>query len=127
MSRWVVWICLITSTGCAARRPRLDVPAEAERHSAALASLTVENETSLMLEIAFRTAVAPIQQVVIGRTAPGSRVAMAPVPAGEPIILIARREDGAEYLAKIQSFPLDGAVVWSIPKNATFRVTDRQN
>ena len=122
-----MWICLVASAGCAARRPRVDVPAEAERHSAALASLTVENETSLLLEIAFRTAVAPIQEVVIGRTAPGSRAAMAPVPAGEPIILIARRDDGAEYLAKIQSFPLDGAVVWSIPKNATFRVTDRQN
>lgn len=105
----------------------MDVPAEVERHTAALASLTVVNETSLMLEIAFRSAVAPIQEVVIGRTAPGSRVAMAPVPAGEPIILIARRDDRAEYHGKIQSFPLDGAVVWSIPKNATFRVTDRQN
>jgi hypothetical protein len=125
--RSIMLVGLIVTMGCAARGPRVDVPAEAERHSAALASITVDNETSLMLEIAFRTAVAPVQEVVIGRTAPGSRVAMAPVPAGEPIILIARRDDGAEYQARIQSFPLDGAVVWSIPKNATFRVTDRQN
>lgn len=114
-------------TGCAARAPRNDAPAEAARHRAALASVTVVNETSLLLEIAFRSAVPPVQEIVIGRAAPGSRVAMAPVPAGEPILLVARRDDGAEYQARIQSFPLDGAVVWNIPRTATFRVTDPSN
>jgi hypothetical protein len=124
----IVLLVIIAATiGCSARRPREDVPAETARHRAALASVTVVNETSLLLEIAFRTAVAPVQETIIGRSAPGSRVAMAPVPAGEPIILVARRNDGAEYQARIQSFPLDGAVVWSIPKNATFQGTGRSN
>lgn len=119
----------LSHSACALRRPPVEAeaPADAARHAAALATVTVVNETSLMLEIAFRTAVPPVQEIVIGRTAPGSRVAMAPVPAGEPIILVARRNDGAEYQARIQSFPMDGAVVWNIPKNATFAVTDKRN
>jgi hypothetical protein len=107
---------------CSARGVPTEVPTEAGRHRAALASVTVANETSLLLEIAFRTAVPPVQEIVIGRVAPGSKVAMAPVPGGEPIIMIARRDDGAEYQSKIQSFPLDGVVLWSIPKSATFVV-----
>jgi hypothetical protein len=113
--------------GCAAKQPRNDAPAEAARHRAALAKVTVVNETSLLLEIAFRSAVPPVQEIVIGRVAPGSKVDMAPVPAGEPVILVARRDDGAEYHARIQSFPLDGAVVWNIPKNAIFTVMERRN
>ena len=120
---------MLLGAGCAARRPPVvaEAPVDAARHSAALATITVVNETSLLLEIAFRSAVPPVQEIIIGRTAPGSRVAMAPVPAGEPIILVARRNDGAQYQAKIQSFPLDGAVVWTIPKNAIFAITDKPN
>jgi hypothetical protein len=117
----------IAASGCLHRQPSNDAPLEAARHRAALATVTVENETSLMLEIAFRNAVPPVQEIVIGRTAPGARVPMAPVPAGEPIVLVARRNDGAEYHARIQSFPLDGAVVWSIPKNAIFRIVEPRN
>jgi hypothetical protein len=95
-------------------------PSDAARHRAALATLSVVNETSLSLQIAFRTAVPPIQETVIGRVEPNARAAMAPVPAGEPVIMVARRADGAEYQGRVQSFPLDGAVVWSIPKTATF-------
>ena len=93
---------------------------EAARHRAALATMSVDNQTDLVLEIAFRTAVPPIQETIIGRVSANARAAMAPVPAGEPLIMVARRADGAEYQGKVQSFPLDGAVVWSIPKSATF-------
>jgi hypothetical protein len=120
---------VLSQVACAARRPPVEAeaPTDAARHAAALTTVTVVNETSLMLEIAFRSAVPPVQEIVIGRSAPGSRVAMAPVPGGEPIILVARRNDGAEYQARIQSFPMDGAVVWSIPKNANFAVPDKRN
>jgi hypothetical protein len=105
---------------CAARAPIPEAPSEAARHRAALASVTVVNETGYPLEIAFRTAAPPIQETVIGQVPANDRAAMAPVPGGEPVILVARREDGAEYQAKVQSFPLDGAVEWRIPKDATF-------
>ena len=117
----VVIVVALVLTGCAARTgPEAGTPSDAARHRAALATMSVVNETSLPLEIAFRTAVPPIQETVIGRVAANGRAAMAPVPAGEPLIMVARRSDGAEYQGKVQSFPLDGAVVWSIPKSATF-------
>jgi hypothetical protein len=122
MARFFITILAAGLTACGARTAPTEAPTEAGRHRAALASVTVVNETSLLLEIAFRTAVPPLQEIVIGRVAPGSRVAMAPVPGGEPIIMVARRDDGAEYQSRIQSFPLDGVVVWSIPKSATFVV-----
>ena len=119
---WIAPAIVSAALGCATQRgPEPGAaPTEAARHRAALATLSVENETDLALEIAFRTAVPPIQETIIGRVAANARAAMAPVPAGEPVIMVARRADGAEYLGKVQSFPLDGAVVWSIPKAATF-------
>ncbi len=109
---------------CAARGPVPEAPAEAARHRAALASVAVVNETGYALQIAFRTAIPPIQETTIGRVAADARGTLAPVPAGEPVILIARREDGAEYQARVQSFALDASVEWRIPKDATFLLRD---
>lgn len=120
-------IALLMTTSCAARAPEPAAASEPGRHRAALASVTVVNETGLALEIAFRTANPPVQEIVIGRVSAGNRAPMAPVPAGEPIMFVARRQDGAEYQARIQSFPLDGAVVWNIPKNATFVIPEPRN
>lgn len=125
MRNLVVFFCVSLVTACgfgSAAQP--GTPSEAARHRAALASVSVINETALALEIAFRTAVPPIQETVIGRVEANTRAAMAPVPAGEPLIMVARRADGAEYQGKVQSFPLDGVVVWSIPRSATFMVRD---
>lgn len=120
-------IALLLLTGCAAHtEPPLE-SGELSRHRAALASVTVVNETDLPLDIAFRTANPPVQEIVIGRVRPGQRAEMAPIPAGEPIIFVARRQDGAEFAARIQSFPLDGAVVWNIPRNAIFAVPEPRN
>ena len=115
------------ASACATPRPSPEPgPAtEAARHRAALATMTVVNETSLALAIAFRTAVPPLQETIIGRVGANARAAMAPVPAGEPLIMVARRADGAEYQGKVQSFPLDGAVVWNIPKGATFLLREQ--
>lgn len=119
-----VGLAMVTVIGCAARPPVVDGPTDAARHRAALAVVTVTNETATRLEIAFRTATPPIQETILGHVNAGARTVMPPVPAGEPIIMVARRADGAEYQAKVQSFPLDGAVEWNIPKDAIFLVRD---
>jgi hypothetical protein len=120
-----MFIAVLALAGCAPRGgPELPAPnssAEAARHRAALASVVVANETSLPLTIAFRTATPPLQEVVIGRVAAAARAKMAPIPAGEPIILVARREDGAEFQMQARSFSLDAEFEWAIPKDATFQ------
>jgi hypothetical protein len=97
-----------------------DMPSEAARHRAALACLTVSNATPLQLTIAFRTAAPPFQEVVIGRVAAGAETRVAPVPAGEPIVLIARLQDGAELALAPRLFSLDAEWTWEIPKDANF-------
>jgi hypothetical protein len=125
-----ILIAVLLLGGCAARTsPELEAPAsssEAARHRAALARVVVANETNLPLTIAFRTATPPLQEVVIGRVASSARTRMAPIPAGEPIILVARREDGAEFQMQARSFSLDAEFVWVIPKDATFQTPLRQ-
>ena len=119
-----ILIAVLMLAGCAPRGgPELPAPAssaEAARHRAALASVVVTNETSQPLRIAFRAATPPLQEVVIGRVAASTRARMAPIPAGEPIILVARREDGAEFHMQARSFSLDAEFAWVIPKDATF-------
>lgn len=115
-------IAVVILGGCSLRSGPPEAPAEAARHRAALASVTVHNQTVLALTIALRTATPPVQEVVIGRVAAGATARMAPIPAGEPVILVARRNDGAEYQIPARSFALDAEFVWEIPKDAAFQV-----
>ena len=119
--RACVLIIAIILSGCSLRSGPPDAPSEAARHRAALAMVTVDNQTDFALSIVFRTATPPIQSVVIGRVTAAGRAQMAPIPAGEPIILVARREDGAEYQMQARSFALDADFVWEIPKDASFQ------
>jgi hypothetical protein len=114
-------LCIALS-GCASVQATdpLDMPSEAARHRAALAFLTVSNETPLQLTIAFRTAAPPFQEVVIGRVDAGAKVRLAPVPAGEPIVLVARMQDGAELALPPRLFALDAEWTWEITKDAKF-------
>src|SRR6476660_1957219 len=73
------------------------VPEDEARHRAALTNLVVVNRTTAALTIVFRTATPPEQEVVIGTVQAGARTTVAPIPAGEPIVLIARTADGAEF------------------------------
>jgi hypothetical protein len=57
---------------------------------------------------------------VIGRAAGGARTRLAPVPAGEPIVLIARRQDGLELALAPRMFSLDAEWTWEIPNDANF-------
>ena len=114
---------------CGARQPvvPLDSPSEAARHRAALATLVISNQTAEPLTIAFQSATPPLQEITIGRVAVAEYARMAPVPAGEPIILIARRADGSELRLAARSFPPDAEWTWQIPQDATFTKPERPN
>src|SRR5688572_4051842 len=117
----VLALALLVSA-CASRAPSAvpDTPADAARHNAALALIAVSNNTTMPLTIAFRNASHPVQEVVIGRVPAGRRARMAPVPAGEPIALVARRADGAEFALRPRLFTLDVEWTWEISHSATF-------
>ena len=98
-----------------------NVPEDEARHRAALTQLTVFNHTDQRLTISFRSATPPPQEVVLGGIAPGTREKLAPIPAGEPIIMVARKPDGSELALAPRSYPADGEWTWDIPQSAVFR------
>ena len=105
------------------RRGAPTVPEDEARHRAALSTLVVINHTAGPLTIAFRAATPPVQEVNLGTVQAGIRTAVAPIPAGEPIVLIARTSDGGEFALSAQSYPLDDVYTWEIPANTVFRKT----
>lgn len=109
--------------GCSALTGRSSpaVPDDEARHRAALAQLVVVNRTDQLLTIAYRMTTPQGQEVVLGSVAAGARGRVAPVPAGEPIVLLARRADGAELTLPARSYPLDAEWIWEIPTDAAFR------
>lgn len=114
-------VCVFLGACASANTPSvLDTPVEAARHRAALAMISVSNETRTPLAIAFRTAVPPLQEVVIGRVEAGRVARLAPVPAGEPIVLIARRADGSSLELPPRLFSLDAEWTWEIADSARF-------
>jgi hypothetical protein len=111
-------------SGCFfARQGAPTVPEDEARHRAALSTLIVVNHTSGPLTIAFRAATPPVQEVNLGTVQAGIRTAVAPIPAGEPIVLIARTADGGEFALNAQSYPLDDVYTWEIAANTVFRKT----
>lgn len=97
-------------------------PAEAARHRAALATLHVENRTPHNLTIVYRVAAeAGAASVAIGTALAGTRAAMAPVPAGEPIVLSARTADGAALEMAPRTFEVNQEWLWIVPRDAVFR------
>ena len=94
--------------------------AEPARARAALAIVRVDNRTAERLMIAYRLTGAASSEVGIGRVEPRDSAELAPVPAGEPIIFIARTTAGAELVLPARSLELDGTWVWVIPADARF-------
>lgn len=126
--RCTIMLACALLTGCAARsRSPDEPPSEPARHRAALALVSVLNTTAAPLTIAFRTATPPTQEIIIGRVEAGQHARMAPVPAGEPIVMLARRADGAELALAARSFPLDAEWTWEIQPHATFTKPARAN
>lgn len=85
----------------------------AGERTAALARVVVDNRTDLRLDVAFRYTVAPGGEVGIGSVAPGARTELAPIPAAEPIVLMARAA-GFVRVLEPRSFTVDELWVWVI-------------
>lgn len=91
-----------------------------EEYRAALTELRIVNHTNRALTIAFRTT-AGVRETIVGTVAAGGSAHMAPIPAGEPISLMAREPNGGEFVLAPQSFPIGGSWTWEIPATAAFR------
>lgn len=118
----VLFIATAAVAGCATAAPP---PAPADdpgtiRARAALASLSVDNRFDEPLSILYRLTSRPASATGIGVAGPESLSAMAPVPAGEPIVLIARTATGAELVLPPRTLPLDGHWTWTISADARF-------
>lgn len=112
----------VLATGCIGSSPSATMPASGSRaFGAALAHVAVVNHTPYRLSIAYRAAAGAGREVGIGSIDAGARSRLAPVPAGEAIILIARAEGVGELVLDARSFALDQRWVWDIPADARFR------
>jgi hypothetical protein len=124
MHRAAVPACIVAFAlciGCSARGGGPPAPdPDPERARAALATLHVDNQTAHQLTISYRIAGRAGGQVGIGRVAAASNAEMAPVPAGEPLILIARTSAGAELSLPPRTFVIDSAWTWHIEPGARF-------
>lgn len=116
----IATILLLAACSRAAAPGPADPGQEATRHRAALALLTVENSTSHRLRIAFRPAVGPGGTIVVGAVAADATAEMAPIPAGEPIILMAIGPAQQRLELPPRSFDLDARWTWRIPADAGF-------
>ena len=91
-------------------RSRGDLPGE---RRAALARLVVDNRTTAPLAISFLYAAeagGPGGEVGVGTAVAGTRTELAPVPAEEPIILIAR---GPGFERRLDPFTLEIDELWT--------------
>lgn len=95
--------------------PALDGP------GAALSGLTVENGTGYELTIAYQYSTGPATEFAVGGVQARATAEMAPIPADEPIALVARRPDGPEFRLDPRSYPSGQTWHWSIPADAVFR------
>jgi hypothetical protein len=111
-------LCAVACSRVVQRAPQRD--AEPARARAALAVVRVDNRSAERLVIAYRLTGAGSSEVGIGRVEPRDSVELAPVPAGEPIILIARTGAGAELVLPARSLVIDSTWTWLIPADARF-------
>lgn len=117
----LILAALFCVAGCAQTQERtLQREPEPARARAALAVVRVDNRTAERLLIAYRLTTRGSSEVGIGRVEPRDTAALAPVPAGEPIILIARTPAGLELVLPARSLEIDGNWTWLIPEDARF-------
>jgi hypothetical protein len=116
----ILLFAALVAGGCGGARPAAEPLEPAPDRRAALALVIVENRTGHELAIAFHPPGTPRAEVLVGRVVPGGRRPMAPIPAGEPIVLIARAPDGSAFTLPARSFRLDDEWRWVIHADATF-------
>jgi hypothetical protein len=116
-----VVLLLSSAAGCASApvTPAAREP-EPARARAALSALSVDNRTAERVIILYRLTTRPDAEVVVGQVPPQSFREIAPVPAGEPLILVARTSSGAEVALDARAFAIDGEWTWVIPADTRF-------
>jgi hypothetical protein len=114
-------LLLACAAGCA-RTPAAPAAREPEpaRARAALSALSVDNRTAEHVTILYRLTTRPDAEVVVGQVPPRSFREIAPVPAGEALILVARTASGAEVALDPRAFALGGEWTWLIPADTRF-------
>lgn len=114
----VLTLLVSACTTAPERRP----PTEPDplRARAALATLRVDNGTAASITVLYRSSGYSTYSVSIGRVAAGSVAVLAPVPAREPITLIARTDAGGELVLPARSFEIDAEWTWRIPHDTRF-------
>jgi hypothetical protein len=85
---------------------------------AALAVLVVENRTDSDLRVSFLLPVLSQGEIHVGEVPARSVRRMPPVPAGEPVVVIARSADGREFRLGPRSLPIDQSWRWVISPDA---------
>jgi hypothetical protein len=115
----------LLASACAARVSPPPAEPEPARARAALATLHVDNRTDYRIAIFYRIATRTTSEVGIGQIAPRAHASVAPVPAGEPLLLFARVPSGAQLALPARSFPVDGEWTWVIHRDARFTPPDR--
>jgi hypothetical protein len=103
----------------AAERPSPRDP-DATRARAALATLVVDNRSLEPITVLYRHTGRAVTEVAVGQVPPRSVAQMAPVPAGEPLVLLARTGAGLELVLPPRSFTIDGVWTWVVPADARF-------
>jgi hypothetical protein len=93
---------------------------EPSRSRAALSTVFVENRTQHRLSISYRLATRSGSEVVVGTAPPDSVIRLAPLPAGEPLMLLARTQDGRQISVGPRSFLIETEWTWLIDATARF-------
>lgn len=114
-------MAVLAVVACGSTPERLPTPEpDPLRARAALATVHVDNGTAERITVLYRITGPAAPFVAIGTAAPGARARLAPVPAREPITLIARTDAGAELVLPARTFEIDGEWTWQIPPDARF-------
>jgi hypothetical protein len=122
----IVFLAAGFVAACGAAKGMMRGPSDPDelRHRAALAVVIVENRTGRELRIGFRLSTPPGGAVVIGQVGAGAVATMAPIPAGEPLVLLAIGPEAERFELPPRSFDMDARWTWVIPADAPFVRTD---
>lgn len=114
-------IVLLLMTACASTPERVPTPEpDPLRARAALATVRVDNATAENITVLYRISGRAAPVVAIGTVPPASVETLAPVPAREPITLIARTDAGSELILPARTFDIDAEWTWKIAADTRF-------
>jgi hypothetical protein len=114
---------LLAACASAPARPPPRDP-DSTRARAALATLIVDNRSIERLTVVYRFAARGGAEVAVGQSPARAVMQMAPVPAGEPLVLIARTDAGRELVLPPRTFTIDGLWTWVVPADTRFTTPD---